>query len=284
MQRVGRPERANEKRGSSGLAFSDDGVGYPLVFLHGLGGSRSQAQAAIVGVSGVRRIVIDAPAHGESARSAVPLSFGSFADAMVDLLDELDVERAIFGGISMGSGIALRIALDFPQRVSGLVLVRPAWTDQPGRPHLDIIAAMGAWIDRDGVSSARGILESDGRFQEIEATVPLAAASIARTIDGVEETGRPDVLGAMVDSHPIDDLADLAAVTQPALVVATERDPLHPTEIADETAVALPNATSLLAPARYIEPHAHQDFVTDAINSFIASVVANEEEPTGDRP
>lgn len=251
------------------------------MFLHGLGASRAQAQAAVAAVEGVESLTIDAPAHGGSAASTVPLNFGAFANAVIDVLDRFDIDTAIFGGISMGAGISLRIARDFPDRVSALVLVRPAWTDRPARPHLDIVADIGAWVTSHGVGGARKLLSLDERHQLMVECEPLAAASVANAIDGVARTGRPDVLSAMVDSSPVDDMGELADVGQPTIVISTEHDRLHPVPIAEAVAAALPNATSLLAPPRYLEPEAHQGFLTHAFNSFISAGHGQEVRTTG---
>ena len=86
----------------------------------------------------------------------------------------------------------------------------------------------------------------------------------------------------MVDSSPVDDLCELADVGQAAIVISTEHDRLHPVPIAEAIAAALPNATSLLAPPRYLEPEAHQEFLTHAINSFISAEHSQEVRTTGD--
>ena len=65
------------------------------------------------------------------------------------------------------------------------------------------------------------------------------AASLVNAIDGIAETGRPEVLSAMVDSCPLDDLGELADVGQPAIVISTEHDRLHPVWVADAVAAAL---------------------------------------------
>jgi pimeloyl-ACP methyl ester carboxylesterase len=275
-------ERQRLDEVNDSLAFSREGEGHPFVFLHGLGASRAQAQAAVAAVEGVEHLAIDAPGHGGSASSMVPLNFGAFAHAVVDLIEGFDIGTAVFGGISMGAGISLRIARDFPDRVSALVLVRPAWTNRAARPHLDIVADIGEWVTSHGVGVARRRLSLDDRYQLMLECEPLAAASVANAIDGVAKTGRPEVLSAMVDSSPVDHLCELTDVGQPAMVISTEHDRLHPVHIAEAVASALPNATSLLAPPRYLEPNAHQDFLTHAIGSFISAEHGRDERTTGD--
>lgn len=253
------------------LAYTLTGHGPPLVFLHGLTSSQARAQDAINGLANIERITIDAPAHGESKDSTVPCDFGSFAGAIADLVtNTLGVQRAIFGGISMGSGISLRIALDYPELVEGLILVRPAWVDAPGRPHLDLIADIGEWMEADGPDAARFRLSEDERYQAMLDKVGPAAASLAGVIDSVMATGRPDVLAAMVESQPMETMAELADVHQPAIVIATEHDELHPVDIAKSWADALPNGELLGSPPRYLAPVAHQTFLTAAMNDFMS--------------
>ena len=59
----------------------------------------------------------------------------------------------------MGAGVALTLALRYPQRVGGLLLVRPAWLAAPAPPNLDCMAAVGEYIRDDGVEVGRGVAE-----------------------------------------------------------------------------------------------------------------------------
>ena len=52
-------------------------------------------------------------------------SFDTFADHVVALMDHLGIERCHLGGLSMGSAIALNIALRYPDRFKKLILLRP---------------------------------------------------------------------------------------------------------------------------------------------------------------
>ena len=61
--------------------------------------------------------------HGGTGRPAQGYTPADFAADAVALLDALGMERAIVVGHSMGSQIALRLALDHPGRVHGLVLI-----------------------------------------------------------------------------------------------------------------------------------------------------------------
>ena len=76
-------------------------------------------------------IAMDCRGHGQTEANLDPsrISFAQFAEDLAMLLNSLSIERAVVGGISMGAGVALAFALAHPERVNGLMLVRPAWLD-----------------------------------------------------------------------------------------------------------------------------------------------------------
>lgn len=104
------------------LAYRVAGTGRPVLFLHGLGGSRTawEPQLEVLGAT-FRCIAWDLPGYGDSA-PLERLTFPAIVDAVVLLLDELGVERADVVGLSFGGQQALHLALRHPERVDRLVL------------------------------------------------------------------------------------------------------------------------------------------------------------------
>src|SRR5262245_34317776 len=107
------------------------GTGEPLVICHGLTGDRNAAKELFADFTGRRLIFADARAHGmtEPLGPESKLCFAQFAADLRALLRHLEIDNAVVGGISMGAGIAVRTAIDFPDVVRGLILIRPAWLD-----------------------------------------------------------------------------------------------------------------------------------------------------------
>lgn len=70
-----------------------------------------------------RVAVVDPPGHGRSAIASHPFSLEDCADAAVEILDALGVERAHFGGLSWGGMTGLRVALRHPARLYSLALL-----------------------------------------------------------------------------------------------------------------------------------------------------------------
>lgn len=98
-----------------------------IVFVHGLAASK-EAWAAneqrLSGRFGVLRY--DLRGHGESDPVDEPCSRSDLARDLVALLDRLELARAVLVGHSAGGVVAMQTAVDFPSRVSGLVLVGTA--------------------------------------------------------------------------------------------------------------------------------------------------------------
>jgi pimeloyl-ACP methyl ester carboxylesterase len=99
----------------------------PLVLIHGAGCNLEDMRLALgEHLSGRRLILIDRPGHGWSERRGEQASSPQYQAAMVrDVLDRLGVTRAIVIGHSWGGALAVRLALDHPRCVAGLVLLAP---------------------------------------------------------------------------------------------------------------------------------------------------------------
>lgn len=96
----------------------------PIVLAHGLLMDREMFAPQIAAAkSGTRFITWDARCHGETENTNEPFTYWDLADDLKGLLDHLGIERAVIGGMSQGGFIALRFALRYPERVSGLILL-----------------------------------------------------------------------------------------------------------------------------------------------------------------
>jgi pimeloyl-ACP methyl ester carboxylesterase len=260
------------------LRYDVRGTGPDLLFMHGLAADRHQAEHCLDALGGFRVITVDMPGHGNSPLSgrqalAAQVGFHTYARIAGDLLRSLDVTTAYVGGISMGAGVALTMAIGSPGLVSGLLLIRPAWVDAPARPHLDLLADMGEWIADGGVAVAQRRLVADRRFADIRNGTPECANGLVETIRRPHVAAAPMVLPAMVEDRPYESHSDLESCTMPALVVSCEHDPLHPRWVADQLEASLPDATAHIVPPRYLEPERHERAVAGVIHSFLGRCV-----------
>ena len=257
------------------LFYGERGKGVPFIFQHGLGADHGQGLAALSGLTGYRLVALDCPGHGASiCRDSARMGFDAFADVVVALLDHLDIASAVFGGISMGAGISVNIALRHPELVKALVLVRPAWVDARKPPNLRIVAQLGEWIEEHGVERAEELLGAEPIYKEALAGNPACAASIAGVLSRPQAVEGAPVLYRMVDSQPLERMHDLASVRQPALVISSDYDPLHPVELAKTWVASLPNVEHEHIAPRYLEAERHHAELHRVVEAFLSAALA----------
>ena len=99
------------------------GKGEPLIILHGLyGSSDNWMSIAKELVSNHRVIVVDQRNHGQSPHSSEH-SYTDLVNDLLELFDELELEKAIVLGHSMGGKVAMQFTIDHPELVSSLIIV-----------------------------------------------------------------------------------------------------------------------------------------------------------------
>src|SRR5881227_4196804 len=111
------------ERGGVSLAAEDVGGGVPIVLLHGLTATRRYVVMGSRALerSGHRVIAYDARGHGRSSPAGAADRYG-YDDLGLDLqavLDQLEIERSVLAGASMGAHTLLWLALRAPERVAG---------------------------------------------------------------------------------------------------------------------------------------------------------------------
>jgi pimeloyl-ACP methyl ester carboxylesterase len=220
------------------------GGGAPLVFCHGLTGDVNQPKGILAPLADRRLIVCDARAHGrtEPVGPLSKLNFATFADDLRALVDHLGIDRFTLGGISMGAGIAVRFAADWPSRVQRLILVRPAWFDQPCPPNLAHCCVIAELIAYHGLAEARDRFARSDAYRQLFAASPAAADAALGLFDKPDAVQHNARLACITASTPLDRIAAAAAVTCPTLILACHDDPAHPFTIAQQWAAAIPHA------------------------------------------
>ncbi len=106
------------------IAYTIAGSGEPLLLVHGLGGSRHTWRHVVDALAVTHTVIApDLPGHGDSGPPAGDYSLGAHASALRDLLVALGHPAATVMGHSLGGGVAMQFAYQFPDRISRLVLV-----------------------------------------------------------------------------------------------------------------------------------------------------------------
>jgi pimeloyl-ACP methyl ester carboxylesterase len=256
------------------FAYEDEAAdATPLALLHGLGGGRAAALELAHPQPGWRRVAIDFRAHGETHPVGPPdaFRFATFADDLHALLDTRQIESAVVAGVSMGSGVAVRFALDHPERVNSLILVRPAWLHTPLTDNLLPYLEIARLLRTLDPQQAQLKFTASRDYAAIQATSFHAASSLVGQFQRPEARQRAICLDQMPRSTPYGEPSELAHVSCPTLVIGCARDPLHPIEFAQEWTALIPHATLELIISPADDVVSHREAVRQAVTSFMAS-------------
>lgn len=124
-------------------------TGEVVLLLHGIAESSATWEPVLpaLAAGGLRVIAPDLLGHGESAKPRGDYSLGAYASGARDLLHVLGHERVTVVGHSLGGGIALQLAYQFPERVARLVLVSSGGLGREVSPVLRAVALPAAeWV------------------------------------------------------------------------------------------------------------------------------------------
>ncbi|NUT35056.1 MAG: alpha/beta hydrolase [Hamadaea sp.] len=216
------------------------GVGDPVtVFAHGLAQGIPETRVYGSGVAG-RRVFFQFRGHG---RSDAPPGTWSYADLTRDLRAIADLSGATRAlGVSLGAGALCRLLADSPDRFEKLVFVLPAVLDQRvSAASRDRIVTLLEALNSGDIGQLANQLVA-----EVPKTFRNAApgwAYVRQRLDSLLRDGLAPGVAAFAEQAALADVADLAPVAAPALVIGCLGDELHPVGVAEELAAALPNAT-----------------------------------------
>jgi len=251
------------------FAYTDAGTGTPFVFQHGLGGDQSQPASQAPGEC--RLITLECRGHGGTPLGPEEkLGFEPFARDLEALLDWLRLTRVVLGGISMGAGVALTLARLQPERVSALVLVRPAWIDRRCPLNLSVYTEIASLLDEHGAEDGKKLFElRSAAYRRAMALSPALAGSLAAQFDRTDARERSRVLKRLPADRPIAPDADWSRLDMPALVIATRGDDVHPFRMATALRRRLPRAQLREIPSKDCGDTEHRQAVADAIGNFL---------------
>lgn len=106
------------------VTYAEAGEGPVLLLIHGMAGTFENWQEVAEPLARNHTVIApDLPGHGASGPGGGDYSIGAFAAGLRDLLFALEHKRATVVGHSLGGGIAMQFAYQFPEMVERLVLV-----------------------------------------------------------------------------------------------------------------------------------------------------------------
>jgi 3-oxoadipate enol-lactonase len=241
--------------------------GTPVVLLPSLGATLAMWDAQAAALAGEHRVVrADHRGHGASPVPPGPYELADLASDVVDLLDQLGIERASLVGLSLGGMVSMWLAAHAPERVDRLALLCTSAHMPPA----------SAWAERAAAVRAAGTT----------AVVADAVAERWLTPGRAEhDPGLARRLRAMIAATPAEGYAaccgaiermdlrgDLAAIRAPTLVIAGAEDPATPPDHAERLVAGIAGARlEVLSPAAHLAAIEQPEAVNRLVGEHLRS-------------
>jgi pimeloyl-ACP methyl ester carboxylesterase len=187
------------------------GQGEPLLLLHGGLGSGEMFEPVLPTLARTRQVItVDLQGHGRSTLGTRPIRCEAIADDLVAILKQLGRSKVDVAGYSFGGCVALRLAVQHPEKVRRLVLVSTPFADDGWYAEMR--------VQQKQVSAAAApMMTNTPMYQSYKAVAPK-----------VEDFPRLlDALGAFM-RQPYDWSAEVAKLKMPVMLVFGDADMIRP--------------------------------------------------------
>jgi pimeloyl-ACP methyl ester carboxylesterase len=254
------------------LKYDELGKGLPVVLLHGFPLCRQMwaPQMAALADAGYRVICPDLPGFGESSSLSHPASMPRYADSVIDLLDELGIDQAVVGGMSMGGYVLLDLVERYPKRLPGamFLVTRAAADDAAGKQKRTMM------MEQVMAGNALTIPQTFVPVLFAEETSRKNPRLILKVRQWVEAAPSSGLIGGLLAMRERDDAVDkLPGFTLPSLVIGAEQDLAVPLEHSRLLAQGLPNSRLTIIPgAGHMANLEQPELFSAALLDFLASL------------
>jgi len=265
------------------VSFLAAGEGPPVVLIHGVTGNCGQWGTVAPLLS--QRFSVIAPdllGHGRSAKPRGDYSLGAYASGIRDLIVAMGHDKATVVGHSLGGGIAMQFAYQFPERCERLVLVSSGGLGDEVHPMLRAATLPGSelvlpLIAGPGVRAAGefvgGLLGRIGL--QLGSDLTEMARGYGSLADGDARRAFVHTLRSVID--PMGQRVNASdrlylAADIPALIVWGRRDPVIPVSHAGTAERGMPGARLEIFEGSGHFPHVdHPDRFATLLTDFIDS-------------
>jgi pimeloyl-ACP methyl ester carboxylesterase len=174
-------------------------------------------------------------------------------------------------GVSMGAGVAVRMAELFPARIGKALLIRPAWTHTPNLGHLTRWSRSASCCGALVLSKAKQRSKQSATYRQIAHISAHAARNILSQFDRPHAVARARRLIELPADTPYPSPHTLTTLRCQAAVVGAPDDPLHSLHIAEQSADQLTGGHLDVLPNRDAEPTLYDKMLADVVEKFLSN-------------
>ncbi len=228
--------------GATLIMADRQGDGFPVVLLHGLGGSSNTFQTVMDALRPYRALRPDLPAAARSYFPAQTVSMASMAQDICDWIDDEGITRFALCGHSLGTILCQMIAARWPGRVSGMVLfgaiTTPADVSRTG------LRARAELARKDGMAGIADQIIDASLSASTHRENPAAVAFVRESLMRQPAQGYAAMCDALAEAR----LVDALKIDAPTLLITGQDDPVSPPSMARQLGNAIRDATVEVLP------------------------------------
>lgn len=229
------------------MGYDDVGSGVPLLLVHGFPLCRKMwhPQLQKLPAAGVRIIAPDLRGFGESDVLDGPYSMEIFADDVIALLDHLEIDRAVIGGMSMGGYVLFNLIERYPHRLRGACFITTRATADD-----DVGKARRLHLAQEVMKRGPHVIaEAFETMLFAEASLTERPKLVATVHEWMTSTASRGLAGGLLAMRERKDYTDfLPLIRIPSLAIGAAGDRAAPPETARVIAAGIPGCHLCIIP------------------------------------
>jgi pimeloyl-ACP methyl ester carboxylesterase len=261
------------------VAYLDVGQGQPVILIHGFGGSMWQWEHQQQPLSAEFRLITpDLIGSGLSTKPEIEYRPEQMLDYFIGFMDALRIRQAALVGNSMGAGLAIGMAMTYPDRVSQLILidglpanVRERLTSPSIKRTLDTAAP--SWLASFGNWLLGGVMIESVLKEIVHDPALLTPAVIERSNRNRQRPGVIPPLMTVRDTLPLWESGfakRIGEIRHPTLILWGEEDRVFPLPAGEDLHQTIKGSTLVRIPnAGHIPQWEQPDLANRAMIEFL---------------
>ena len=229
------------------IYYEELGKGFPLIFVHGLGGDSRDWAFQLPAFRRYRVFALDLRGHGRSEAPKGAYTLDSFTEDVAEFIKRFGISKCYYVGLSMGGMIGQNLAIKHPELLEALVLADTSPTPgMHGRKGYEEAVRM--------FEASAKIAETKGRGPLVKATIPMLFTSgfIEKNPEVVENVKKLIAEGQtfgyvnairQIFLTNLDIYPQLPSIKIPTLIIIGRQDILTPLVESEKLHKAIENST-----------------------------------------